>query len=194
MRKANQIKHVFCLEGLWEKNPGNALSFQPILELIHHLYKARLKYIYKDCSASEELEDYLVRWVNGYKEYPILYLAFRVSKQHIQLKNENYSIDQLSQVLKNKCKNRIIIFGLCGTFDIDKQHIKRFIKETGCLSVCDYKADISWIKPTSFELLIMDVIQGNEFSEKGIDTIARKLNEVAINFKELDFRIVTARD
>lgn len=194
MRKTNQLKHVFCLEGLWEKDPENALSFQPILELIHHLYKARLKYIFNDCPTSKELEDYLIKWVIGYKEYPILYLAFRVSNGNIQLRNETYSIDQLSKTLKNKCRNKIIIFGSYGTFDMDNQHIKRFIKETDCLAVCGYKADISWIKPTSFELLMMDAIQGSEFTEKGIDTIAKKLNELSISFKELGFRIITARE
>lgn len=194
MRKANQSKHVFCLEGILEKGRGNAPSVRPILDLVHHLSEARLKYMYRECATPEELEDQLLRWANGFKEYPVLYLSFTMSSRHIQLEKEEYPLNRLSQLLKNTGKKRIIIFGAHTAWDMDRQYLADFLAETGCLAVCGYRADISWINPTSFELLMMNAIQDNEFSEQRMAAMAKELKEVAINFKELDFRIVTAND
>jgi hypothetical protein len=193
MGKATQMRHVFCLEGFREKDRQGMSSVQPIFELVHHLYKARLKYGYRYCSTPGELEDSLRQWANGYKEYPLLYLAFPVSGQDLLLENEMFPLHRLSRVLKNKCRNRMVIFGSGTAFDREGRHLERFVEETGCLAACSYRADVSWNNPASFELALMDVIQNNDFSVRGIDALAKKMIDAALGFPDLDFHIAPCR-
>jgi len=194
MRTAKQWKHVFCLEGLWDNDLRGASSVQPILELIRRFYNSHFKYIYKDCATAIELEYYLKRWANGYKDYTILYLAFHGEQQHIKLATEGYSLDQLGLTLEGKCTNRIVVLGSCSTMDIDKRIINRFIKQTNCLAVCGYRTDVDWMKSTAFELLMLDAMQDNEFSGRGIEAIEKRLSDIASAYKELHFRMVTLKE
>ncbi len=92
MRKANQPKHVFCLEGLWDDNLKHASSIEPALELLSKHYQ--LKYIHKDCATIPEFEFYLGKWaLKQYENYPILYLAFHGDEQSIQLSDGSYTMD-----------------------------------------------------------------------------------------------------
>jgi hypothetical protein len=47
---------------------------------------------------------------------------------------------------------------------------------------------------TAFELLLFSAMQDFEFSGRGVGAIARRGNEVAKMFFELDFRMITIED
>lgn len=193
MRKSNQWKHVFCLEGLWDDNLKSKSSIEPALELLSKHYP--LKYIHKNCATTTELEFYLSKWIQQrYKDYPILYLAFHGSEQTIDLSDGSYTMDEVAEILSGKCSNRIIIFGSCGTLGIDKRHITRFLKNTGALAVCGYKTDIDWVMSSVHDILIIESLQDNEYSLRGIDSISAKLRDIAKRFKDLEFRVVTKKD
>ncbi len=128
MRTARQWKHIFCLEGLWDSNLKEQSSIEPAMELLAKVYP--LKFIHKDCATTQELEYYLSKWTQKkYKDYPILYLAFHGSENAIHLSNGSYTMDQISEILSGKCKNRIIIFSSCGTLGTGKKNISNFLKK-----------------------------------------------------------------
>ncbi len=195
MRKAGEWKKVFCIEGLWNDNLKNKSSVEPVLKLLNQRY-ALMKYIHKDCATSSELDFYLDKWTKKqYDDHPILYLAFHGEEKSIKVSDKKIDIlDDLATVLENKCENRIIIFGSCSTLNIDRRYIKRFLKQTDALAVCGYRTDVDWIKSTAFELLMLDLMQDNEFSGRGIKTIAKNLNNLSKTFKELEFQMVTMSD
>ncbi len=193
MRTARQWKHIFCLEGLWDSNLKEQSSIEPAMELLAKVYP--LKFIHKDCATTQELEYYLSKWTQKkYKDYPILYLAFHGSENAIHLSNGSYTMDQISEILSGKCKNRIIIFSSCGTLGTGKKNISNFLKKTGALAVCGYKTDIDWVKSSVHDILIIEALQDNEYSLRGITAIANRLKKISAQFKELEFQITTIKD
>jgi len=195
MRKANDFKKVFCLEGLWESNLKNNSSVEPVLSLLNKQYP-RMNYIYKDCATKTELCFYLKKWVQKtYDDFPILYLAFHGEEEIIHLSDGAMKILEIAELLKGSCKNRIIVFSSCSTLNIDKKLIKSFIKITECLAVCGYRSDVDWVKSTAFELLLLEGMQNNEFSGRGIEPIKNYLLELGNNsFSDLKFSIVTYKE
>ena len=193
MRKASQLKHVFCLEGLWDDDLRYRSSIEPALELLSKHYS--LKYIHKDCATKAEFEFYLQKWVQKkYQHYPILYLAFHGDERSIRVSDGSYTLDQVADLISGKCVNRVVIFGSCETLGTDKRHITRFLKKTGALAVCGYKADVDWVKSSVHDILIIEALQENEYSMRGIDSIKSKLEMIAREFRGLEFRVVTRKE
>ena len=177
MRKNNQTKGVFCLEGLWDSDLRRKSTIRPILELLTD--NVAIPFIHRDCATATELEYYLARWQQKkYEGYPILYLAFHGSESAIEIGNTLIALDDLAGMVEGKCNNKIIVFGSCSTLNIDKRHLTRFLKTTGALAVCGYKSDVKWMLSTAFELLVLNEMQNNEYSGRGIEAIANKLNEI----------------
>jgi len=149
MRKADQTKGVFCIEGPWESDLRIGSTVRPLLELLR--VNAEIPYIHRECSTGIELEHYLAKWTQQrYSNYPILYLASHGDRFGIQLAREFYDLDELSDVLGPNCSNRIILISSCSTFDIDKRHLNRFLAATNSLAICGYKSDVDWMRSAAF--------------------------------------------
>jgi hypothetical protein len=153
----------------------------------------KIPYIYHDCATSEELEYFVNKWsLKRYQNFPILYFAFHGNPNEIMLGNKPYSLDQLADILYNKCKSSVIIFGSCSTLAIDKRHLNRFLKATGALAICGYKNSVDWLESTAFEMLLLNHLQENKFDGRGIASITIKVTELSMKFRNsLDFRIVS---
>jgi hypothetical protein len=193
MRTASQSKGIFCIEGNWVKDLRAPQTVRPILNLL--MYNAGIPYILRDCATRPELEFYLGQWVlRKYAAYPILYLASHGEQFGILLDEGNYSLDQIADRLQGRCEHRIILVASCSTLNVNLRHIKRFLKTTGALALCGYRTDVPWMRSTAFELLLLHEMQGNEFSGRGIEAIAKKLRVQQRAFRELEFRIVTRRE
>lgn len=193
MRKNTQSKNIFCLEGMWDSNLKKQSTIEPVLQLLEKHQK--LKYILKDCATKVELKYYLERWgLKTYLDYPILYLAFHGSENVINLANEDIELDELAEILKDKCTGRIIIIGSCSTMNIDKRHLKSFLTKTDALALFGYKTNVDWVKSTVNDLLIFEALQNNEFSLRGIDSIVKKITDITSKFRELEFRIITKKE
>jgi hypothetical protein len=194
MRKNTQLKNIFCLEGLWNEDLKNQSSMLPAIDLLSK--RIGIKSIHRDCATTNELDYYLGRWsLKKYDDYPILYLAFHGEKNSISLtKVETLDLDYIAGVLRGKCKGRIVIFGSCSTLALDVRHLKRFLKTTGALAIGGYKTDVDWMLSAANDLLLFEALQTNEFSERGINAIQKKVMAVAKRFKELEFRMVTSSE
>jgi len=193
MRNNNQKKNVFCLEGSWDANFKLKSSIEPVLNLLDKCQI--IKYIHKDCATRSEMEFYLNKWTHKqYDDYPILYLAFHGEQNLIHLQNSKITLEDITEILADKCKGRILIFGSCSTLNIDKRYIKKLLRATRALAVCGYGTDIDWVKSTANDLLIIEALQNNEFSLRGIDSIVAKVSDIAKRFKELEFRMITQKE
>ena len=193
MRSADDWKNVFCLEGLWETNLKLNSSVESVLRLLNTQYP-KMKYIHGDCATVTEFKFYLNKWMQSrYNDYPVLYLAFHGEEGCILLSDGKIKISEISNILKNKCKNRIVIFASCSTLNIDKRIINTFIKEVNCLAVCGYRNDVDWVKSTAFELLLLEGMQDYEFSGRGIGAIHNNLTKLGKSFPELEFRMVVKK-
>jgi hypothetical protein len=188
------MKGIYCLEGIWNEDLREKTSVRHILELLHS--NKDIKYIFHNCATVEEIKYYVKKWTQKkYSKYPILYFAFHGESNKLLLGNKKtYSLDSLAEFLAGKCSNSIIIFGSCSTLAIRKNYLTKFLNKTGALAICGYQKDVDWIPSTAFEMLILSLMQGNEFSKRGISSIEKKVNSYARKFRdELHFRMVTAK-
>lgn len=170
-------KGIYCIEGLWEINDiKDRSSILPILDLLEK--REICNYIYHTSVTTQELEFYLNKWktkkIND--RYPILYLAFHGEIGTICLnKKENYSLDDLAELLENKCSGKVIYFGSCSTLKLHKTRIKTFLKKTDAIAAIGYKSDVDWIQSTACDLLVFDALQHDKLDSKGIEKIHGKI-------------------
>jgi len=164
-----------------------------ILELLE--LNSNIPYLHSDCATTEEFKFYLKKWkTKKYAHYPILYLAFHGLKNGILIEDKLLTLDELGELLKGKCKNRIIVFASCNTVSADKRKLKEFLHKTDALAICGYKLIVPWISSTAFELILLASMQENVFDGRGIEAIQRKIIKSAKMFKELDFLMVTKKE
>jgi len=186
-------KGIFCIEGMWEKDLRDKKSVYPILDLLQRVED--IPFIYKDAAISGEFEFYLKKWTQQrYKEYPILYLAFHGLESCLMLGDGNYELEDMSNILAGKCDGTIIVFGSCNTLSIDKRYIKNFLYKTGALAVCGYGVDVAWTESSAFELMLLSVLQENEFTGRGLASIKKKAYKISKKFPEFQFRMVTRKE
>ncbi len=175
--KSQTVKNgIYCIEGLWETSIQDKSTILPILDLLEK--RSGLKYIYHDCATQSELEFFLSKWElkSISNKYPILYLAFHGETGGIFVNNkEVFSLDQLSDLLENKCLGKVIYFGSCSTLNLDKRKIKSFLEKTGAIATIGYKYDVDWIRSTACDLLVFDALQEDKLDSKGIERINMKI-------------------
>jgi hypothetical protein len=193
MRKNSQLKHIFCLEGNWESDLRDLSSVRPALELLSK--RLEVQYIHRGCGTAHEFKHYLKKWAQKkYAHYPILYLSFHGEEGRLLFDDGEFPIEEVADLLEGKCSNRLVIFDSCSTLHIDLRLVKRFLKTTEALAVIGYKTDVDWLSSTALALLVMEAVQDNEFSGKGIGAIRDKVLQQGERFKELGLRIVTKKD
>ena len=194
MRRNSQLKHIFCLEGNWESDLRDTSTVRPALELVSR--RLDLKYIYRDCGTAGEFRHYLGKWaLKKYAHYPVLYLSFHGEENKLFFDDgEEVHLDKVGEILEGKCPNRLVIFDSCSTLGIDLRLIKKFLRRTEALAAIGYKTDVDWLSSTALVILVLEAIQDNEFSGKGIGAIREKVLRQGKRFKELGLRIVTHKD
>jgi len=183
-------KGIFCLEGLWDNDLKRKSTVQPILNMLE--VNSGVPYIHQDVATVEELEFYLSRWKQTrYRNFPILYLAFHGEIEALLIGKYEYTLDRLSSLLNESCRNSIIMLASCSTLKTDVRNINRFLKKTRALAICGYKSKVNWMLAAAFELLVLASLQDTDFSGRGVRAIERQVRNFSNQFSELDFTIVT---
>lgn len=183
----NKKKGIYCIEGLWEPHDvTDKSSVLPILELLEK--REACKHVYHHCTTREELEFFLVKWrtktINS--KFPILYLAFHGEAGCIHLRNkEKYYMDELAEILKDKCSGKVIYFGSCSTLNMDKRKAKSFLIKTGAITAIGYKSEVDWIQSIACDLFVFEALQHDKLDSKGIEKIYNKIKSDYGNLHEL---------
>ena len=179
-------KHVFCLEGDWEKDLRKKSSVSAALEFLHQ--NCNINYIHKHCGTKENLKYYLSRWKQRrYKDYSICYLAFHGFPETIQIGTEHLDLDELAQILNGSCVNKIIHFGCCNTLATDEKKVKKFLEKTQALCVCGFRTDIDFLESSVFDMLLLQKFQ--EYKDiRAVDRDLKKNYRKMIS--KLDFRLI----
>jgi hypothetical protein len=193
-----KVKGIFCLEGDWDSDLRTKVSIEPVLELLERADDPSVPYIHRDIGTETEFRHYLKKWTQrAYARYPILYLGFHGSPGTLHVgdgRSAPFTFEALEELLEGRCKGRVVIFGSCGTLGIHGREINRFLKVTGALAVCGYKADAIWLLSAALEMILLSGFQLNAFTKPGMSAVRRRvLREAAGLAKELDFRMEIAR-
>ena len=99
-------KHIYCLEGNWNKHPNNNQSIKPILELLNN--SCQIKYIYRKCNTKEEFLEGLRKFTfKRYSNYTILYIAFHGRKNKVLVGSEHVTLKEISSVLNGRLEGKM---------------------------------------------------------------------------------------
>lgn len=179
-------KHIFCLEGNWRKDLLDKSSINAALVFLQQ--NCGIKHIYKQCGTRENLEYYLSLWkLKKYAAYSIGYLAFHGEPESIQVGREYVTLDELAEMLKGACKDRIIHFGSCKTLDTNNSNIVRFLEKTGALCVCGFETEIDFVESSVFDMLLIELFQKYKDISK-VDRDIKKYYRALV--KKLKFKLV----
>lgn len=166
-------KHIYCLEGNWNKNPRSNQSIKPILELLYTT--SRVKYIYNKCNTKEDFLKHLMRFTQmRYSNYTVLYIAFHGRTNRIYFGNEYITLKEIANVLEGKLDGKIVHFGSCSTLNTTEKNITDFINRTECSFISGYQKNVEYIDSTAFELLYFETIQRYSSFKKIKSTIANR--------------------
>jgi len=182
----NYKKHIFCLEGDWQRDLRNKSSITASLMFLHQNFD--IQYIYKQCGTKENLQYYLSIWKQKkYKNYSICYLAFHGKNDSIQVGKELIGLDELGDMMEGACKDKIIHFGSCQTLNTDPRNIIRFLEKTGALCVCGFKTEIDFLESSVFDMLLIEMFQ----KYKDVSKVDRDINRYYRTLvRKLEFKLV----
>ena len=180
-------KHIYCLEGDWQKDLRKQSTIHASLVFLET--NCDIKYIHKHCGTSESLTYYLSQWkLKKYSNYSICYLAFHGFEGGVLVGKNEVKLDEIAEILKDSCKDKIIFFGSCLVLQTERSKINDFLQKTGALCVCGYKVSVDFLASSVFEMLVMDMFQ----QYKDISCVQRDIDKYYSTLaKELDFKIYT---
>jgi hypothetical protein len=148
---------VFCLEGNWSPKLTDRSSVRPLLEALEDL--GHIKFSHRDVATVGELEHYLKKWIQaGYADYKLLHLAFHGGPGGIWIGQKQVDLQELAEVLRGSCTDRIIYFGSCSTLKISSAELDAFQRPTRAKAVCGYRARVDWLESAAFELLLISAL------------------------------------
>lgn len=160
VKSFSREKHIFCIEGSWEKDHRDTKSVLKALEFLKCIEKVDC--IVKQCGNVSTLEELLSdSMLQKYNKYSILYLAFHGSPNNILVgkRNTTASLDQIAEMIGDKANGKIIHFGSCSTLDISGWEMRKFLKKTNALAISGYKEKIDFVKSTVFDLIFFQQCQ-----------------------------------
>jgi hypothetical protein len=152
-------KNIVCLESLWDAELENRLSELPVLELTARTMG--VKFIYLTCNTKRELRHNL-RLVGSSKRkaYGILMLAFHGEPGSIELAGDsNLNLEGLITMMGRRFAGWVVHFASCGTVNVEKQRLQRFVEATGVAMVMGYTKEVDWTEGTVMDLLLLRWLQ-----------------------------------
>jgi hypothetical protein len=194
-----KVNGIFCLEtGDWWGDLKKPSTVKPVLELLAQSHNKKVPFVHRDVATRPELEYYLKLWTKrAYQRYPILYLSFHGVPGEIgDWTKVLIGLDELEDLLRGKCKRRVIHFGSCNTLALHGIRINRFVRETKALAVSGYTGYIDWNESTAFEILLLSQLATGTAlaSVAGPKAVNRRLTKLAPGLCEhLNFRLVAGK-
>ncbi len=168
---------IFCIEGHWNHDDiTDRSTVKPMFEMLEKLKKCT--HIHYDALTIEELEFLLNRWATKAicNRYPILYLGFHGSSGEILLnKKQSFALEQISELLKDKCSGKLIYFGSCSTLKISQNRIDDFLKQTKAKGIIGFRKTIPWVSAASIDLMVLEMIDIYGINTRGLNTINKHL-------------------
>jgi len=181
------IKNVFCLEGEMGKDMRDRSGVRAALNFMHENFD--VKFIYKSCSNRASLLYYIKRWKNRkYDSYSIGYFSFHGEAGKIEPGGRNFvTFDELGEMLKDSCEDKVIHFGTCETIKVDHQLMVDFLKKTKALCVSGYQNDVEFFESSVFDLIFIDTLQKYKDMTKVEEVINRDYSYLS---NKLGFKMV----
>lgn len=190
-----RVRGIFCLETDWE-GVARAPSIFSVLGILRSS-PLRIPSIHRHVATQDSFHHYLEKWVQvQHGRYPILYLALHGVEGEVQFgdlrrRDNHVTFDELEEVLKGRCRGRVLHFSSCKTLVVSEPRVQRFLKATGAVAVSGYRRDIDWIRSAIFDLALLAGLQQNAFTAPGLRAVrTRLLRRHGGEAKSLQFRMI----
>jgi hypothetical protein len=186
------MKGVFCLEGFWYGDHRDKTTIYPVLDLAHRHYQ--MPFVHHRCGTREEFIYSIRRWKTKsfHKKYPLLYLAFHGEAGKIKIGKDEITLEELAEMLEDKCEGVVIYFGSCETLHVNLRKLKNFLDKTKTLAILGYRQEVDWLISASFDILVLNYLQQHPYDTQGIAKIREELlKNCRSQVKQLDFRLVS---
>jgi len=179
---------IYCLETKWY-GTRDTTTVEPALDLLHKY--SRVSYLHFTVATRAELELRLEEWVGGPRTHPILYLGFHGERGRINLETgEEFSLDDLSEILDGACNKRVIHFGSCSTLAGSSERLRAFRERTGAVALLGYGKNVDWLDAIAFEVLLLGRLQEYTLTPQGMMGLDTYLDNTAKTLRDrLGFRI-----
>lgn len=192
LRKKDQNKGIFCLEGHWW-GVKDQTTVEPVLTLLNSQAGYKVPYRRYDVATREELDFYLRKWRStSFSRFPILYLGFHGSPGELHLEEGRVlSLEDLAERLEGGCKGRVVHFGACGTVDVHGHRLRRFLTRTCARALCGFRAQVHWLESAAFDMLVLGGLQDASFRQtSSMRKFDQELKRSAPGlYKQLGFRM-----
>ena len=185
------MKGVFCIEGFWYGDHRDTTSVYPVLDLVRRYQN--MPFLHHKCYTYEEFCFSIGRWKQKgfHRKYPLLYLAFHGEKGLIQIGKRNLTLDELAEILEDKCQGVVIYFGSCATLKVDRRRLQSFMERTKTVALLGYKHDVEWLTSASFDIRLLSYLLEHPFDSKGVKKIYEEIKrDCKAYIRELDFVMI----
>lgn len=192
-------QRVFCLETDWWNEVRRPSTIRPALEMVGQVYKP-FSFIHKSVATSAEFKHWLAVWAQRrHRDHPLLYLGFHGEPQllfigDMRRADGRISLDELAELLANRCAGRMIHFAGCQTFDCDLRHLKRFVRVTGAAAVSGYREYVDWLDSSIFEVQMVGALQRYTVTRQGLNALRETIDRIGKIADALGFRMITKWD
>lgn len=157
--------------------------------------ETKLHFVHRDVATREEFAHYIRRWQRATR-YGLLYLAFhgdpgRLYLGHRLRDRDAVSLDEIADMIGPGLGGRVVHFGSCSTFAVDRRDIQRFPRRTGLTAATGFAAELDWFRSTVFDLLVLSAMVERRVPLQRARRLAHELRREAPNLRrEFAFRMV----
>lgn len=170
---------IFCLEGEWETDLTDRRSVLPLLDMLERLGVA--PYIHRDFGTEDELARYLRIWGNGYRDFPVLYLASHGDRGVVACGDGDIDLPTIASLIGRGAAGRTVYFGSCLTAYY-AEDLKAFVGQTHAAAVVGYRKTVDWLESSAFDLLLLERLT------RGTGAM-RAFNGVMTHYRDLAVRL-----
>ena len=190
---------IYCIETVWFDATSN-MSMRPVLDYMHARFNT--PYIHRNAVTRDELLAHLDIWslLPSHEEYryPILLLSYHGTTEGISLREVSedelewdeqgdpvfpsdcvVSLPEIAEAVGN-CRNKVLHFSSCSTFDVANDVVEDFLDETNASSVSGYREDVDWEDSFAFDLLYLGKVQRAPF----VNLTPKIMKQVSDDLKE----------
>ena len=184
---------IFCLEGDWNRDFNRSWSVRPILDILRHGMERKVAIVHRNVATRAELAHYLRRWKRT-RTYGLLYLGFHGDPGVLYLDDRHHDIvtlEDVASMLGAGLAGRLVHFGSCSTFAVDRRRVTRFLRRTGLTAATGFATDLPWLRSLSFELLMLSTLVERRVTLRNARRVRLQLRkDVPSLRREVAFRMV----
>lgn len=76
----------------------------------------------------------------------------------IHLGGETLALEQLAELMSDRCDDTIVYFGSCATTWVSESRLEDFRRQVGAAYVAGYRKEVDWVTAAAFEFIFLQAL------------------------------------